>query len=137
MIPFFWGATPEHYGGRVEISWLREPSGVLVPPFHVVRSRATELAYNFGDPVLARVISFDGEPLGEYACACCSATFEAIAVEIIDNRIAAGLAFRRGECAAKFGRDPDQLAVVEVLSNGGFRVHDEWFDPPLVPHVEE
>lgn len=137
VIPFFWGATPEYYRGRVEIHWLRDPSGVLVPPFQLVPSRTTELAYNFGDPAVVHLISFDADPIGEYACQHCNEVFEAIAVEIIGNRIAAGLAFRPGECAAKFGRDPDQLAVVEVSSSGEFRVRDEWFDPPLVSQVEE
>lgn len=137
IVTFQWGHVPTPYRGTEAIRWMEEPPGHLVPPFHYILKRGGQTHYNFGDPAIAHLIAFDSEPIDEYVCSYCDTPFEAIAVEIRDGRIAAGLAFRPGECAIRFNRTPDQLAVVEIEPDGTARPHDEWLDVPLIPFANK
>jgi hypothetical protein len=126
-----WGLIPAKYRRHSKIRWLTAPDGTPLPSFKLI-GPPDRLQYNFGDPSLTNVIAFDSDPnLTMYSCEKCKVAFEAIAVSIVNNRISSGLAFLPGECAQKFGREPQDLAVVEITPSGTAIAHDEWIDPPL------
>ncbi|MGN6108084.1 MAG: hypothetical protein ACTHU0_23455 [Kofleriaceae bacterium] len=121
------------YRRNQEIRWLTAPDGIPLPSFMYV-GRLRDLKYNFGDPYMMDVIAFESDPVladSEHFCKRCNQRFEAIAVRIVNGRIASGIAFLPGECAQRFGRDPRDLAIVEITPSGAAIVHDEWIDPPL------
>lgn len=130
---FCWGVIPASYRRNHKIRWLTAPDGTPLPSFMYV-GPLHRLEYNFGDPRMMDVIAFESDPnLGEmeHSCERCSQRFEAIAVRIVNGRITSGIAFLPGECFKKFGRDPRDLAIVEVTPSGATIVHDEWIDPPF------
>jgi hypothetical protein len=87
------------------------------------------LRYNAGDPSIQDLLAFEAdESVHEHRCPSCNTPFETFAVRITSGIPGEAVFYAHGDCERLFGRQPVELAIVELAADGP-KPHAEWLDP--------